>query len=98
MHKGLLGWYGLLRTLFENINWLFFAFTAILLGACIIISNFYDAGPVNKVVHAFDFDQPIVYYHGFFTTEIMPPGTGIYIYLALCCICNVCFMGANQKV
>ena len=53
---------------------------------------------VYKVVHAFDFDQPIVYYHGFFTTEIMPPGTGIYIYLSLCCICNVCFMGANQKV
>lgn len=96
VHKGLLGWYGLLRTLFENINWLFFAFTAILLGAvwktshkwyerwiaavpflanlalgaCIIISNFYDAGPVNKVVHAFDFDQPIVYYHGFLPLKL----------------------------
>lgn len=32
--------------------------------ACLGISRFYDAGPVNKVVHAFDFDQPIVYYHG----------------------------------
>ena len=90
IHKGLLGWYGVLRSLFEDINWMFFGFSVILmwavfkkdtkwynkliaavpflsnvaLGSCMIIAKFYDAGPVNKVVHAFDFDQPIVYYHG----------------------------------
>ena len=90
IQRGLLGWYGLLRSLFEDINWMFFGFSAVLmwavfvkktkwhnkliaaipfisnlaLGVCIIIAKFYDAGPVNKVVHAFDFDQPIVYYQG----------------------------------
>ena len=97
LHKGLLGWYGLLRTLFEDMNGLFFAFSGILLwavwkksskwyekciavvpflanlalAACLLISNFYDAGPVNKVVHAFDFDQPIVYYHGFLPIKLV---------------------------
>ena len=90
IQKGLLGWYALLRSLFEDIHWLFFGFSAMLLwavlkkstkwydkligavpllanlalGACWMISRFYDAGPVNKVVHAYDFDQPIVYYQG----------------------------------
>lgn len=96
LQKGLLGWYGVLRALFEDVNWLFFGVSLILcmavwkksrnlfeklvgsvpllanlaLLACCVIARFYDAGPVNKVVHAFDFDQPIVYYQGSLPTKL----------------------------
>ena len=111
IQKGLLGWYGLLRSFFEDMNWLFVGFTLVLfaavairktrwyekviaaipllsniaLFACIQISRFYDAGPVNKVVHAFDFDQPIVYYHGSLPNKLRL----LMLAYTLVCVCIV---------
>lgn len=123
LQKGLLGWYGVLRTLFEDMNWLFFAFTAILLLAvwkkshrwyekmiaavpflanlalmmCLGISRFYDAGPVNKVVHAFDFDQPIVYYHGSLPNKLRILMLA-YTFACICVVLPMFFLwGATKK-
>lgn len=123
LQKGLLGWYGVLRTLYEDMNWLFFAFTAILLLAvwkksrrwyekvigavpffsnlalliCIFISRFYDAGPVNKVVHAFDFDQPIVYYHGSLPNKLRLL-MALYTFACLCVVLSMYILwGASKK-
>ena len=123
IQKGLLGWYGLLRTLFEDMNWLFVGFSAILfvtafkvckkwyekliaafpflanlaLGACLVISNFYDAGPVNKVVHAFDFDQPIVYYHGSLPLKLQLLVLA-YTFVCFCVIYTMyCLWGRTRK-
>lgn len=111
VQKGLLGWYGVLRSLFEDVNWLFFGFSIVLMTAvwkksrnrlermiaavpalsnvallaCVGISHFYDAGPVNKVVHAFDFDQPIVYYQGALPTKLRL----LMLVYTLVCLCVV---------
>lgn len=123
VQKGLLGWYGLLRTLFEDLNWLFVGFSAVLfaaalkkcakwhekliaaipllsnlaLGACLLVSNFYDAGPVNKVVHAFDFDQPIVYYHGSLPLKLQLL-VSVYTLVCLCVIYIMyCLWGKTKE-
>lgn len=111
IQKGLLGWYGLLRSFYEDMNWLFAGFTLVLfiavavrkakwyekaiaaipllsniaLFACLQISRFWDAGPVNKVVHAFDFDQPIVYYHGALPNKLRL----LMLAYTLVCVCIV---------
>ncbi len=123
IQKGLLGWFALLKSLFQDIHWLFFGFSIVImwavfkkekkwyekliaavpflsnlaLGACLIIANFYDAGPVNKVVHAFDFDQPIVYYQG-----SLPMKLGLlmlaYTFVCVCVMYSMYVLwGATKK-
>lgn len=122
LQKGLLGWYGVLRTLFEDCNWLFFGFSGVLalalwkksknwlerfvgsipllanaaLFACLQISKFYDAGPVNKVVHAFDFDQPIVYYQGTLPWKLRLLML-VYTIVCLCVLVSIYLLWGKTK-